>query len=120
MVFSFDGSPADPGCAGLVIVNGTCHNTNVTGNQLILDMSYNPNSCVEVTVDGVTVSVLTHRGNVVTDESVNVVDLQAVKDQVFGPLDDSNFACDLNVDGQIDVMDLQLVSDNVFTPASCD
>ena len=120
MVLTYDAAPSDPGCAGVTIVNGTCLGTTVAGNDLIIDMTYDKNACVEVTVDADTLSVLTHEGNVNADTDVNVIDLQEVKNNVFQTVDTSTFIYDVNCDGDINVIDLQETKNNVFTDASCD
>jgi hypothetical protein len=120
MVLTYDAAPSDPGCDGVTILNGTCNDTSVAGNDLIIDMTYDKNACVEVTVGSDTLSVLTHEGNVNADEDVNVIDLQDVKNNVFQTVDGSRFIYDVNCDGEINVIDLQETKNNVFTAASCD
>jgi len=120
MVLTYDAAPSDPGCAGVTIANGTCLGTSVAGNDLIIDMTYDKNACVEVTVDADTLSVLTHEGNVNADTDVNVIDLQEVKNNVFQTVDTSTFIYDVNCDGDINVIDLQVTKNNVFQDASCD
>lgn len=120
MVLTYDAAPSDPGCNGITIVNGTCLGTSVAGDDLIIDMTYDKNACVEVTVDADTLSVLTHEGNVNADTDVNVIDLQEVKNNVFRTVDTSTFIYDVNCDGDINVIDLQETKNNVFQDASCD
>jgi hypothetical protein len=119
MVLTYDAAPSDPGCDGVTVVNGTCNGTSVSGNDLIIDMTYDLNACVEVTVGNDTVKVLTHEGNVNDDASVNVLDLQEVKNNIFQPVDGSTFINDVNCDGSINVLDLQTVKNNIFQSASC-
>jgi hypothetical protein len=48
------------------------------------------------------------------------MDLQAVKNNVFQPVDATTCVYDINCDGQINVVDLQETKNNVFHSASCD
>jgi hypothetical protein len=121
MVLTYGGPLLDPGCAGITVMNGTCQNTSVVGNDLIIDMTYNENACVEVTVGENTLRVLTHTGNINADDEVNVIDLQDVKNHVFQPVDAATCVYDVNCDGEINVIDLQQTKNNVFTPMpTCD
>lgn len=119
MVLMYDAVPSDPGCAGVTIVNGTCNGTSVSGNDLVIDMTYDKNACVQVSVGDNTVTVLTHEGNVNADTDVNVIDLQEVKNNVFLGVDEATFIYDVNVDGEINVIDLQTTKNNVFAAATC-
>ena len=122
LVLTYASAPADPGCAGVTVVNGTCDGTSVDGNDLVIDLSYGANTCVEVTVgDCPTVKILAHEGDVNGDGDVNVIDLQFVKNHVFEDVDASNAQYDVAADGgQINVIDLQDTKNNVFQDASCD
>jgi len=122
VVLTYSSAPADPGCGGVTVVNGTCDGTSVDGNDLVIDLSYSANTCVEVTVGGDTVRILAHHGNVNGDADVNVIDLQDVKNHVFEAVDASNAKYDVAADGgSINVIDLQETKNNVFAPLpSCD
>ena len=111
----------DPTCSGVSVVNGSCLGTSVEGNDLVIDVSYSTNACVEVTVGADTVKILAHQGNVSGDDKVNVIDLQGVKNQLFETVDASNAMYDINADNTLDVRDLQVTKNNVFVwDALCD
>lgn len=131
MVLTFSGTPAatdgsiDCG-SEVVVTNGTCNATSVSGSDLIVDMTFDNNACVTIAVnhlDGLTgdtdVQVLVRQGNVNQDIHINVVDLQEVKNHIFQPVDPSNFIYDVTSDGTINVIDLQETKNNLFTSVSC-
>jgi len=123
LVLTYASAPADPGCAGVTVVNGTCDGTSVDGNDLVIDLSYGANTCVAVTVgDCPTVKILAHQGNVNLGipAGVNVVDLQDVKNEIFLPVSAANAIYDVDASNSINVLDLQAVKNNIFVPASCD
>lgn len=123
VVFTYANAPADPGCGGVTIVNGDCLGTSVDGNELIVDVFYEANTCVTISVDADGCDpemLLAHQGNVNGDADVNVIDLQDVKNVVFQPVDGNNYMKDVNCDGSLNVIDLQETKNNVFAPASCD
>jgi hypothetical protein len=84
-------------CGGEVIVaNGTCNSVTISGATMTINMAFTKNRCVAVTVNGIrgagggpamtgatTLSVLTHEGNVTGDDAVNLLDLQAIKLNLF-------------------------------------
>jgi hypothetical protein len=131
MLLSFNGVPtATDGTINcgqeIQVSNGTCNSILTSGNTVTVNMTYGLNACVTVTVSGLTgltgdsdVSVLTHRGNVNTDTSVNLLDLQEIKNVLFQPVFIINFTRDVNVDGLINLLDLQSVKTNLFQNASC-
>jgi len=120
-VITYTSPPSDPGCDGLTIVNGNCTLTSMSGNDLIIDMQFEPNSCVRITEPfGQTFTVLTHQGNVNGDPDVNVIDMQEVKNHIFEPVNESTFLYDINADGSINVIDLQDTKNNIFASASCE
>jgi hypothetical protein len=132
LVLTFDDnivSSSSLPCSEVTVTNGTCLGTETPGNQLIVDMTFNPSACVSVSVDGVTsvgsglpveagqhARLRTWLGNVNADDGVNVVDLQEVKNHAFGAVDTTRFIYDVNADGLINVVDLQVTKNNVFTP----
>jgi hypothetical protein len=118
-VVSYDGEPTDPGCAGIAITKGICLGTVVSGNDLLIDMQFDTNACVEITILSETFSVLALTADVVPDGVVNVVDLQAIKDHLFDPVDEENFIYDINVDGVKNIIDLMVAKGNIFARASC-
>jgi len=120
MILSYDQPPADPGCGGIGVVGGNCISIAVLGNDLVIDMTFDANACVEITVGDDTLRLLTHTGNVNGDDEVNVVDLQDVKNHVFQDVDAMTCIYDINCDGTINVIDLQTTKNNVFVPAACD
>jgi hypothetical protein len=114
------------------ITNGSFVDLVFDGNQVILSMTFTPNTCVTATSDmligidsnlppgePVGVSLLAWPGNVNQDASANVIDLQDVKNHVFQPVDDTTFLFDMNVDGQINVLDLQETKNNLFSTVTC-
>ena len=119
-VLTFDTPAGDPGCAGVTVLNGACHGTTTSGNDLIIDMAFDVNACVEVTVGGETVQVLTHSGNVDGNAAVNILDLQAIKNRLIESVNASNFQFDVNTSGgAINILDLQAAKNNLFAPAIC-
>jgi hypothetical protein len=99
----------------------------VSGDDMIVTLNpLNTNACLTVAVldiDGLTgdadVSVILHAGDVNDDENANLLDLQAVKAALFGPLSSANFTADVNVDGAINLLDLQAVKGNLFQTVTC-
>ena len=101
---------------------------------MTIDMTFNNNTCVIVEVNGIAgagsglpltgdndIQLIVHQGNVNSDNDVNVIDLQDVKNHVFQAVDATTCTYDVNCDGQINVIDLQETKNNVFTPLpSCD
>jgi hypothetical protein len=120
MVLVYDQPPVNLGCEGLTIVGGACVDMAVSGNALVVDMIFDANACVEVTASNDTVRVLAHEGNVNGNDTVDVVDLQDVKNSLFQPVDLVTCVYDVNCDGQINVIDLQETKNNVFSAALCD
>jgi hypothetical protein len=133
MVLTFSATPsaADGSidCGEEVVVShGTCHGTSVLGNDLIVNMTFENNACVTVTLNHLIgligdtdVRVIVRQGNVNGDDNVNVIDLQEVKDHVFQQVDAANCIYDVDVSGhQLNVVDLQETKNNLFTSASCD
>ena len=133
MILTFSATPVATdgsiGCGEEVVVNhGTCYGTSVSGNDLIVDMTFDNNACVTVTlfnlvglIGDTDVQVLVRQGNVNGDDAVNVIDLQEVKNHIFQPVDAANCIYDVDVSGdQLNVVDLQETKNNLFTSASCE
>ena len=133
MVLTFSATPSaidsSIDCGEEVVVShGTCLGTSVSGNDLIVDMTFDNNACVAVTlshlddlIGDTDVQVLVRQGNVNGDNAVNVIDLQEVKNHVFQQVDAMNFIYDVDVSGhQLSVVDLQETKNNLFTSASCE
>jgi hypothetical protein len=55
-------------------------------------------------------------GSVSDDADVNLLDLQAIKNVLFGAIVGGTFCRDVNVDGAINLLDLQPVKSNLFRP----
>jgi len=120
-------------CSEATIINGTCLDVRedpcVAPGCIIVDMTFDNNACVSVTLEGIVgnaplegdndVQVLVRQGNVNGDDDVNVIDLQEVKNHVFETLDQSNFMYDVDCSGTLNVVDLQETKNNLFTNASC-
>ena len=120
MVFTYNLPPIDPDCRGPSIVHATCLGTSVECNKLVIDMTFNKNACVEVTVGGDSVSILTHEGNVDNNAAVNILDLQQIKNRLIQFVDETNFIYDINTSGgAINILDLQATKNNLFVPAGC-
>ena len=62
---------------------------------------------------------MVHCGNVDGNGTVDILDLQAIKNQLNQPLTASNFKLDVTCNGQINILDLQAVKNNLNQPASC-
>ena len=118
-VFVYDNPPTDPGCPGVSITNGTCIGTGVSGNELVIDMTFDKNACVEVEVDGDTVKVLTLEGDVDDSSSVNILDLAQIKNALFAPLNAGNFDRDVDTTGVVNILDLAVTKNNLFASATC-
>jgi hypothetical protein len=127
-----DGSPE---CSDEVtVVNGTCLGVTINGAELSVDMTYDDNSCVEVTLAGLRgtsgnsqpieepppLRVLTNTGNADLAGDVNVIDLQTIKNVLFQEVDEANFLNDCNTSGgTLNVIDLQCAKNNLFHMAEC-
>ena len=120
IVLTFDTPPADPGCAGVTLINGTCHDTSTSGNDLIIEMTFHAHACVELTVGEETVRVLAHTGDVDGNGAVNILDLQAVKNHILQPVNATNVRCKVRSEGNlINILDMVAVRNNMFIPAVC-
>lgn len=115
-------------CNEFAVVGGSC--TGVTLNGSIATVALSglvKNTCLTVTVNGITglagdnnVSVILHEGNVDGTTAVNILDLQAIKNQLIQAVGNSNFHLDVNCSGgAINILDLQVAKNNLFQPASC-
>lgn len=125
-----DGLPA---CSDeITVVNGTCLDVTIDGTQLIVDMAFDNNSCVEVVLAGLrggggspvvdlpALRVLTNAGNADLTSGVNVIDLQTIKNALFQEVDETNFLNDCNAGGgPLNVIDLQCAKNNLFNTAQC-
>jgi hypothetical protein len=105
----------------VIVTNGTCHAAGVSGNDLTLTLTYAKNTCVTVSLVGIagltgpsSITVSTQEGDLNADSSVNLLDLQAVKDKLFQPVGIGTFTADVNLDGAINLLDLQAVKSNLF------
>jgi hypothetical protein len=111
----------------ILMTHGTCEAvTGESSDTLVVELTLDQNACVTVAVSGLLdlvgaseVRVLTHEGNVTGDEAVNLLDLQAVKADLFNPVTGDSFLSDVNCDGAINLLDLQTVKANLFQPAAC-
>ena len=119
LVLTYDGTPTDPGCGGVQVSNGNCAATSVDGNALLVDLVHASNSCVEVGIGPNTIRVLSHEANVNTDNDVNILDLQEIKNRLLQAVQTSTAGYDVNCDGGINILDLQAAKNNLQQPASC-
>jgi len=135
ITFDRDVEAADgvPDCNDVTITNGTCHGVSIAGSELVINMTYDNNTCVEVAPSGIrtagggqsvpewsAVFLYVWQGNVNAHDTVNVIDLQDVKNRVFQSVDETTFLYDVNADGQINVVDLQETKNNLFSELSCE
>lgn len=131
IVFTLSAPPtaggAAPSCANLVISNGACSAVNVEGNALIVGLSgLAKNTCLTAGVQGIDglsgnaqVSVVLREGDVNANGSVNILDLQAIKNQLNQPVGAANFRNDVTANGTINILDLQATKNNLNQPAGC-
>jgi hypothetical protein len=117
MVLTYSAPPTNPGCGGLIIINGICTGTSVSGNDLIVNTTFNLNACVQVTAGAGTAAIRAHQGDVTGDGNVNLLDLQEIKTGLFQPVSAANFKSDVNADGSLNLLDLQATKTNLFQSA---
>jgi hypothetical protein len=115
---------------------GNIASLSISSNVLTVNLTNVPeNSCLRVEVengpDGITtpgsdvldgdndVHVIVLKGDTTDDHLVNLLDLQAIKLQLFQPVGPGNFKLDVNHDGLINLLDLQEVKLNLFKAAVC-
>jgi hypothetical protein len=116
----------------IVIDQGTCFGAFVFSNSVIVSATAGENVCVTVTVSGLRaagggdaligdadLTFVSHAGDINSDSSVNLLDLQVIKNGLFGAVSASSFLLDVNGDGVINLLDLQTVKNNLFQPAAC-
>ena len=111
------------GCGDeIVVTNGSCDGIATNGNALIVDVTPNANTCVSVAVNGLVdfagddnVSFIRNVGNVNNDGTINVLDLQQIKNRLLQPVSAATFLYDVNVSGgSINILDLQASKNNFF------
>src|SRR5262245_33994945 len=97
-------------CSEISVTNGTCTGVSVSGNDMIVSMTFNKNACVTVTAQGIAglagskgVSVVTREGDVAATPATNILDLNAIKNQLNKPVDANTFRFDVNVNGSINI-----------------
>ncbi|NLX12479.1 MAG: hypothetical protein GXY44_02350 [Phycisphaerales bacterium] len=106
---------------------GTLVDAAMDGAEMRLVLADIPTpSLLTITISGITdlidnplsgdteLTVKVHTGNVNGDSAVNILDLSAVKSQLFAPVTFSNFTCDVLVDGTINIQDLSKVKTHLF------
>jgi hypothetical protein len=111
----------------VVVSNGTCNGVSISGSTLTVDMTFDKNKCVVVTLSGIRgagggaamagqneASVLTHEGNVNSDDNVNLLDLNDIKLALFQAVGAGNFISDINADAAINLLDLNATKINLF------
>ncbi len=120
-------------CSEVGLSSGACSAVTPAGNDLIVDLTgAAPNACLTVTLSGLEdaagndltgdtdVSIRVQRGNRdSSDTVVNIVDLNAVKQNLFNPLDAGNFRSDINADGVVNIVDLNETKQSLFSNVSC-
>lgn len=110
------------GSTNFTITNATFSDASIASNTLTLNLTAIPDtSLVLVTLNGITdlannpltgtdnVAVRALYGDVSQSGTVNVMDMQMVKNQLLQAVTPANFLCDVNCNGSINVMDLQPV-----------
>lgn len=118
-VFRYDNPPNNVGCGGVTVINGTCTGTSVVGNDLEIAMTFDHNACVEVTLAGDTVQVLTRQGDVDASGATNILDLAQLKNQLFQPVAGGTFRFDVDCSNTINILDLAVTKNNLFAAVAC-
>lgn len=133
MTLTFDKPPEAVGglldCSAVAITNGTCTSVTVEGNTLIVGLGgLTRNKCLKVSVAGImldaasptSVSVVLREGDVTAASgTVNILDLQAIKNQLNQPVGALNFRNDVTANGTINILDLQATKNNLNQAAAC-
>ena len=113
------------------LTNATFVSANIVGSNLTLNLTnVVDQTTVTVVMNGLTdlsgnalsgtnaVIVRGLYGDVNQNGSVNVVDMQRVKNNMLQGLTAANFLCDVNCNGGINVVDLQQIKNNLLHTAS--
>ena len=118
----------------VAIQGGQCQSLTPVGNVLVVEMSFDANTCVSATLSGIRgsgggpaltgqnfVELTTHTGDVNGNGVVNILDLQAIKNMLLQPVDANNFLLDVNITGgSINILDLQATKNNLLSPIICE
>jgi hypothetical protein len=127
-VFAADGTVS---CNEIGVFGGSCVSASASGAVITLNLTSQLNRCVEIHLQGLQDSsgrplegftgffVQNHQGQVDPSPGVNLLDLQAVKVQLFQAVNGSTFLLDVNTDGLINLLDLQSIKLNLFQPPLC-
>lgn len=114
-------------CSLFNVDNAACVSAAREGNRLKVRLGgVNPDGCVRVGMpqlgglplifdQDVEVAVLL--GDRTGDGVVNIVDLNAVKQDLFQVLSPTNFVSDVNADGVVNIVDLNVTKQNLFSTA---
>lgn len=116
----------------IVVANGTCLDVEHNGETVSVGVTFGHNACVtleasdlEAAVHGTpvsgntTVRVLCHPGNASLSASVNILDLQTIKNALLQPVTAAKFQYDINTDHRINILDMQLTKNNLLQSAAC-
>ncbi|MHC4443481.1 MAG: right-handed parallel beta-helix repeat-containing protein [Planctomycetota bacterium] len=106
---------------------GTLGNVSIIDNQMIVEMSnVQDQTCLVITLTGIesvgggllygdnNVHIRVLKGDVNSDNLVNIFDLGLVKSQLFKPVVQDNCSEDVKVDGTINIYDLGQVKSQLF------
>ena len=135
MVFTFSKNIAAAGgvlsAGNFTIANATYGSATILGDTLTLNLSgITDMATVTVALGGITdlvgntiggttnLSVRALFGDVNQNGSVNVVDMQQIKNKLLGGVTAANFLYDVNCSGGMNVVDMQQVKNNLLHSAS--
>lgn len=133
MTFNVNVAAADgtPSCNDVTLIGGTCTGVSISGAVVTINLTSQVNSCVSVRASGIvdgggnpidgydSVLINNHPGDVNANGPVNILDLQAIKNQLNQPVGSSNFRLDVNCNGTINILDLQATKNNLNQPLIC-
>ncbi|MHC4444879.1 MAG: dockerin type I domain-containing protein [Planctomycetota bacterium] len=122
-----------PDCSEITLSSGSCDNVQIAGNVMTITItSVILNECLSITLNGVEniygnplagnndVHIRVIPGEVNGNLPVNIYDLGLVKFQLFKPITNNSFRCDVNADGLINIFDLGMVKSCLFgVPVLC-
>ena len=117
--------------AEVVVSGGSCLGVQVVDTTIVIDLSFDP-GCATVELDGLRSTttglslfgnkqahIVSLMGDVDDGNSVNILDLQAIKSEMFQPLGPSNFKYDVDCSGLTNILDLQATKNVLFQNAAC-
>ncbi len=113
--------------------DGNLVSVEIVGNEMTIEITYVPDGiCLVITLDGIVrvsdreplegdndVHIVVLLGDLDGDGEVGPLDVAEVQSQIGMPIDEANFRCDLNTDGNINMIDRILVQSALGNAASC-